>query len=268
MLAGIHERIHAAHPGELQGHRVGKQTWTEEDFRLEIESGTVYLEPPIEGVQAGAFFEGKASFCFNPKLEGARGNLRTAFGRPALEKVPVETAYLFALRPDSPLKAWAAAETVKAPPLKAGVYAADKSALRQLGLELTSAFLLQHPRLIRHTFRLSEESRLHRAWRRLHREDSSGHSVSIERRPLSTIWVRVEGRLAAAGAGRLAGDLRKALDRRRERVVLDLASLARIESEAADRLTEILRSYRGRIRVVLPRVGEFASLTAVFALYR
>ena len=128
--------------------------------------------------------------------------------------------------------------------------------------------LFQHPRLIRHTFRGCEESPLARVWRRLHENHPGGHNVHVERRPVSTVWVRVEGNLAAHGAGKLADDVRRALDRSRERVVLDLARLARLEAEAAERLTETLRLYRNRIRVILPRVGEFASLAAVFTLYR
>ena len=127
--------------------------------------------------------------------------------------------------------------------------------------------LFQHPRLIRHTFRMSEEPHLARVWRRLHGEDPAGHSVAIESRPVSTVWVRIEGKLAAAGAGRLADDLRRALDRKKERVVLDLARLARIEGEAADRIVHRLRGYHDRIRVVLPKAGEFASLAAVFTLH-
>jgi len=128
--------------------------------------------------------------------------------------------------------------------------------------------LFQHPRLIRHTFRSPEESRLARVWRRLHADHAGGHNVAVERRPVSTVWVRVDGHLAAAAASRLADDLRRALDRRRERVVLDLARLAHLEGDASERITETLRFYRDRIRVVLPRVGEFASLAAVFTLYR
>jgi hypothetical protein len=56
--------------------------------------------------------------------------------------------------------------------------------------------------------------------------------------------------------------------RRKERIVLDLGRLAHIEESAADRLAEGLRSYRHRIRVVLPRVGEFAAIAAVFSSYR
>ncbi|MEE9226667.1 MAG: hypothetical protein V3U66_02925, partial [Acidobacteriota bacterium] len=128
--------------------------------------------------------------------------------------------------------------------------------------------LFQHPGLIRNTFRMHQDSRPARVWRRLRGEDLGGHKVEIEHRPVSTIWVRVEGRLAVPGAGRLADDLRWALDRRKERVVLDLAPLAGIETEAANRMVEILRTYNNRIRVILPRVGEFASIAAVFSLYR
>lgn len=128
--------------------------------------------------------------------------------------------------------------------------------------------LFQHPGLIRHTFRMSQDSRPARVWRRLRGEDSGGHKVEIEHRAVSTIWVRLDGRLAAPGAGRLADDLRRALDRRKERVVLDLAPLERIETEAANRMAGILCTYHDRIRVILPRVGEFASIAAVFRLYR
>ncbi len=146
-----------------------------------------------------------------------------------------------------------------------GLAAVGMAAWTALTLKLD---LFQHPDLIRHTFRMPQDSRLARVWRRLQGEDPDGHKVEIERRAVSTIWVRVEGRLAAPGAGRLANDLRRALNQRKERVVLDLAGLARFESEAANRITEILRCYRDRIRVIMPRVGEFASLAAVFSLYR
>ncbi len=128
--------------------------------------------------------------------------------------------------------------------------------------------LFQHPRLVRHTFRMPLASRPARAWRRLHGDDPGGHRVEVERRPWSTVWVRVEGRLADAGAGRLAAELRRAMERKRERIVLDLTRLSRMEHTAAERIAEGLRAQRHRIQVLLPRVGEFASLAAVFELYR
>ena len=140
-LAAIHEQIHAAHSDALTAYRIQNQTWKEEDFTLEIESGMLYVEPPVGGIRAGAFFEGKAVFSFKPRSEGARGNLRVAFGRPTLERVAVDTAYLFSLRPDSPLTGWTSAQAVTSSPSKESVYIADKSAMRQLGLELTSVFL-------------------------------------------------------------------------------------------------------------------------------
>ena len=92
--------------------------------------------------------------------------------------------------------------------------------------------------------------------------------MEVEQRPVGTVWVRVNGTLADAGAGRLAAGLRRALERKSERVVLDLTRLAPMDGGAADRMAECLRAYRDRIRLVLPRAGEFASLAAIFGLYR
>ncbi|MBI4585922.1 MAG: cobalamin B12-binding domain-containing protein [Planctomycetes bacterium] len=128
--------------------------------------------------------------------------------------------------------------------------------------------LFQHPRLIRHTFRLQEDSGLARAWRRLRGEHPAGHRVDVERRPPATVWIRVEGTLAGTGAGKLVADLRRALERKKDQVVLDLARLAELKEGAAERISEGLRAYRDRIRVVLPKVGEIAALATFFGLYR
>ncbi len=128
--------------------------------------------------------------------------------------------------------------------------------------------LFQHPRLVRQTFRLAEPA-TGRTWARLHgRISPEGTSVKVERRPASTVWVRVEGSLSGAAAERFATSLRAAMARKKERVVLDLGHVADIEASAAHRLAEGLRSYRHRIRVVLPRVGEFAAIAAAFTTYR
>jgi hypothetical protein len=127
--------------------------------------------------------------------------------------------------------------------------------------------LFQHPRLIRHTFRMPEESLPASAWRALRSETTAPHQVEIELRPESTVWVRIEGRLAMAGAERLVDDLCTALKRTKDRLVLDFARLVHAEPKVAERLTKGLELYRDRIRVVLPLTGEAASLAARFALY-
>jgi hypothetical protein len=127
--------------------------------------------------------------------------------------------------------------------------------------------LFQHPPLVRHTFRMSD-ARPGRAWGRLRREDPAGHSIQVERRPASTVWVLLEGRLTAAAAGRFVADLQAALARRKDRVVLDLARLAGLEDGAVGELVAGLAGHRDRIRLILPRVGEFAALAAIFPLYQ
>jgi radical SAM superfamily enzyme YgiQ (UPF0313 family) len=127
--------------------------------------------------------------------------------------------------------------------------------------------LFQHPPLVRHTFRMSD-ARPGRPWGRLRRDDPAGHSIQVERRPASTVWLLLEGRLTAAAAGRFVADLQAALARRKDRVVLDLARLAGMEDGAVNELVAGLAGYRDRIRIILPRVGEFAALAAIFPLYQ
>jgi radical SAM superfamily enzyme YgiQ (UPF0313 family) len=127
--------------------------------------------------------------------------------------------------------------------------------------------LFQHPPLVRHTFRMSD-ARPGRAWGRLRREDPAGHSIQVERRPASTVWVLLEGRLTAAAAGRFVADLQAALARRKDRVVLDLARLAGLEDGAVGELVAGLSEHSDRIRIILPRMGEFAALAAIFPLYQ
>lgn len=127
--------------------------------------------------------------------------------------------------------------------------------------------LFQHPPLLRHTFRMPEAA-AGRAWRRLRRADPAGPAVQVERRPASTVWVFLEGKLTGSAARRFVADLRSALARRKDRVVLDLARLAELEREAVAELVAGLAIHRDRIRVILPRVGEFEALAAVLPLYR
>lgn len=128
--------------------------------------------------------------------------------------------------------------------------------------------IFQHPRLIRHTFRMPETSRPARGWRSLRREDSATHQLEVELRPESTVWVRVKGDLTLAGADRLAAGLREALRRTEDRLILDLRRLLRAEPRTAERIAAALEAYRDRIRVAMPPTGEMAALAALFGLYR
>ncbi len=123
--------------------------------------------------------------------------------------------------------------------------------------------LFQHPSLLRHTFRMPEESVPAKLWRRLRREDPEGHAVHVELRPESTVWVRIEGYLAQSGADRLADQLRKALAQRRELLVLDLHRLKASEEQALSRLAATLSEYGERIRVVLPDTYQFSAFSSL-----
>jgi hypothetical protein len=71
-------------------------------------------------------------------------------------------------------------------------------------------------------------------------------------RPGSTVWVTVAGTLIFAGAERLAAGLATSLQRRKERLVLDLDRIVQAESEALERLAERLGEYAGRVQLLMP----------------
>ena len=127
--------------------------------------------------------------------------------------------------------------------------------------------LFQHPPLVRHTFRMPDAI-TGRVWRKFGSETPLELSIRVEHRPAATVWVHLKGRLNSDAATRFVADLRAALARRDDRVVLNLASVADLEEDAASALAAGLRSYRDRIRIILPLMGEFAALAAMFPLYR
>ena len=114
--------------------------------------------------------------------------------------------------------------------------------------------LFQHPKLIRRTFRAPDESLPARMWRRLRGEDEAGHHVEVELRSESTVWVSLSGNLSVEGAERLAADLARNLRKRKERLVLDLERLVQAESEALERIADVLRSYADRVAILDPLV--------------
>src|ERR1041384_1709037 len=75
-LSEIHEQIYAAHPEQLKSFPVSNLVWSEKDFELRLESGTIFGEPPIQGAIAGGFFEGKGTVSFAPANVAAQAGLK------------------------------------------------------------------------------------------------------------------------------------------------------------------------------------------------
>jgi|GEM_PF-116953 len=127
--------------------------------------------------------------------------------------------------------------------------------------------LFQHPPLVRHSFRMTGAT-ARGGWHKFVSEDPAGLTIRVEHRPASTVWVHLKGRLNSDAATQFVADLRAALARKDDRVVLNMASLADLEHDAAHALATGLNAHRDRIRIILPLVGEFAALAAIFPLYR
>jgi len=129
--------------------------------------------------------------------------------------------------------------------------------------------LFQHPRLVRHEYRVPEKVPAPaRIWRRLGRLE---HPVSVELRSEGVVWLRLSGDLLHEDSATFSIKVRNALRRTKNRLVLDLKPLTQFDGEAARRMADALRDYRDRIRIQAPATfaspGVAAALAA-FTLYR
>jgi len=128
--------------------------------------------------------------------------------------------------------------------------------------------LFQHPAMVKHAYRLPEEApRPARIWRRLARLE---RVVTVELRSERTVWLHLDGVLGSEDAARFSGNVREALQRTRNRLVLDLKRLTQFEAEAAQHLADALGEYRQRIRILAPTAlsaSRVAAALAVFSLY-
>jgi haloalkane dehalogenase len=125
--------------------------------------------------------------------------------------------------------------------------------------------LFQHPRLVRHTYRLpAAEPKLARAWRQLR---GLRQGLSLDRSPEGAVLVALRGELRAPAAERLSLRLSKALRRSRDHLVLDCKRLTQIEAAAAHHLADTLHAYRDRIRIHVPQALLHPAVAAAFAMF-
>ena len=132
-LIRLHEEILAAAP-TLTGIPVENTDWSENGFKLHIVKGVLYPEPPVRGYPAGAYFEGQATFNYEPATRKGRDDLKDFLSLERFQDEPVSTAYLWTLRdiPVSKQMGIAAEATVPLPATES--YAHAKRAVRQLGM--------------------------------------------------------------------------------------------------------------------------------------
>ncbi|MCC7397423.1 MAG: hypothetical protein IT455_10210 [Planctomycetes bacterium] len=125
----------------------------------------------------------------------------------------------------------------------------------------------QHPRLVRHEYRVpAEPSKFARVWRQL---QHLRYGLTLARSAEGEVCLRLRGRLDESQAEHLGPQLSRALRRTRDQLVLDCKRLTHFESGAAQRLAATLHGYRDRIRVLLPKEllqGGVAAALATFTL--
>ena len=159
-------------------------------------------------------------------------------------------------------------ETIGLPPMSDRV-----RSVAAAGMALWTAFKLkyrvfQHPRLKVRTYGTPAfTQKPARVWRRLARLD---HPTFVELRTKGTVWLRLDGDLKPEYVETLSLRIEKALRNTRDRLVIDLKRLTEMDTEAVMRMTETLRQYSDRIRVVVPTAFGHplaAAALAVFAVY-
>ncbi|MBP7148804.1 MAG: hypothetical protein KBD01_14815 [Acidobacteria bacterium] len=139
-LTALHERLAAASCAGAAVVPVEGVRWTAELFELAIETGRIYVCPPVDGVPVWATFSGRASVSFRPRTSAGRSQLRHWLGSDEL-RAPVAEAHFFTLRGNDlaaqlgiPLPAGAA--PADAPPALPG-----RGVFRSLGTDLLFSFL-------------------------------------------------------------------------------------------------------------------------------
>ena len=133
---------------------------------------------------------------------------------------------------------------------------------------------LQHPRMVRTAYRLPDKRwQGFQLWEGLLTKGSIPEfSLKVDlQHAKKQVWLRVEGVLPAGHAESLAQRIHDSLARSRAQLVLDLSRLRCEHPDDVRPLLEKLRSYRSRIRLVLPRLSaahpELALLVAMFRHY-
>lgn len=140
-LMALHETLMSPRLDGVLGVAVHDVVWQVDAIQLRIKSGTVFLEPPLEGAQVGAFFVGEATAHFKPVADEQRRQLQFWFGRPSLDGEPITSGYFFTLLGTDLLAQLKATGTPSVPFEAAAAYADAKHALRQRGLATIEAFL-------------------------------------------------------------------------------------------------------------------------------
>jgi hypothetical protein len=142
-LVALHEEIHAPRLQSARGVAVRDLHWREPQLDLHLQEGTIFLEPPVSGYPAGAFFTGKGRVKFVAAGRKVRDDIGHWFGPEGLDGHEVTHAYFFTLRGETLLAQLGVGGELSVP-LAAGeaeAYEACKRALRQTGTDLLHAFL-------------------------------------------------------------------------------------------------------------------------------
>jgi radical SAM superfamily enzyme YgiQ (UPF0313 family) len=135
--------------------------------------------------------------------------------------------------------------------------------------------LFQHPKLVRTTYRMPDES-----WSGFHLWEDIPRKTSIPELSIHVdlqharkqVWLRLEGVLSAAHAEGLAQRIQESLARSKNQLVLDLSKLRWDKADDLRPLLGKLSGHRSHVRLVLPKLStvhpELLLLVTMFHHYQ
>lgn len=125
----------------VRGVPVRDLHWTEQQLDLHLIEGTIFLEPPLQGVPLWAYFSGQATVTYRPPSTKARQDLLYWCGGESLEREPVTEVLFFTLRGATLLQQLGVDSQPSVSFAFSESYGTGKRALAQLGKQLLEAFL-------------------------------------------------------------------------------------------------------------------------------
>ncbi len=140
-LKELHEELLSPRLSGVLGVPVRDVRLREDFMEIHLRSGTVFLEPPVRGCPAGAYFVGEGTFRFVPEARKTRQDLEFWFGAPTIEAEPIRSAYFFSLGGASLLERLGVSAEPSVPLAAPAAYEEAKLALRQTGTMLLRQFL-------------------------------------------------------------------------------------------------------------------------------
>lgn len=123
----------------VQGYAVENKSLDLDGFTISIAQGTLFVEEPVAGHPAGAFFEGSAQVSLETDSASMGRRLSKLFGSKGLSSEPVDAFYIFHAGGSGLLETLGVEGEPSVPPTSNPAYEKCKKVLRHTGMDMLHA---------------------------------------------------------------------------------------------------------------------------------